>query len=53
MPIPGTKRVTYLKENVGATAITLTDDDLAALDSAMPRGAVIGDRYGDMSTIDR
>jgi aryl-alcohol dehydrogenase-like predicted oxidoreductase len=51
-PIPGTKRVTYLEENVGAVDVTLTDDDLAALDAAVPRGAVVGDRYGDLSSID-
>lgn len=51
-PIPGTKRVRYLEENVGAVGVRLTDDDLAALDSAVPAGAVAGDRYGDMSSID-
>jgi aryl-alcohol dehydrogenase-like predicted oxidoreductase len=51
-PIPGTKRVRYLEENVGALAVSLTDDDLRALEEAVPRGAVVGDRYGDMSTID-
>jgi aryl-alcohol dehydrogenase-like predicted oxidoreductase len=51
-PIPGTKRVTYLEENVGALDVDLTSDDLAALEQAVPRDAVAGDRYGDMSTID-
>ncbi|WP_224766868.1 aldo/keto reductase [Janibacter melonis] len=51
-PIPGTKRVRYLEENLAATAVTLTDDDLQALERAVPRDAVAGDRYGDMSTID-
>ncbi|CAN5490792.1 hypothetical protein BH10ACT10_BH10ACT10_05940 [soil metagenome] len=51
-PIPGTKRVTYLEENVGAAGVTVTDDDLAALEQAVPRDAVAGDRYGDMSSID-
>ncbi len=51
-PIPGTKRVTYLEENVGAAAVELTADDLAALERAVPRDAVTGDRYPDMSTID-
>jgi len=50
-PIPGTKRVAYLEENVGATAVELTDDDLKALETAVPRGAVVGDRYGDMSSV--
>jgi len=52
VPIPGTRRVTYLEENVGAAAITLTGDDLAALDAAVPRGSVQGDRYDDMSPVD-
>jgi aryl-alcohol dehydrogenase-like predicted oxidoreductase len=52
VPIPGTKRVRYLEENVGAAAVELTSDDLAALEEAVPRDAVAGDRYGDMSTID-
>ena len=52
VPIPGTKRVKYLEENVGAAAVALTAEDLAGLEEAVPRGAVVGDRYGDMSTID-
>ncbi|NYE37387.1 aryl-alcohol dehydrogenase-like predicted oxidoreductase [Nocardioides cavernae] len=52
VPIPGTKRVTYLEENVGAVGVELSADDLAALEQAVPRDAVAGDRYGDMSTID-
>ena len=52
VPIPGTKRVKYLEENVGAASVGLTDDDLAAISAAVPRDAVAGARYGDMSTID-
>jgi aryl-alcohol dehydrogenase-like predicted oxidoreductase len=52
-PIPGTRRVTHLEENVGATAVTLTSDDLAALVKAIPRDAVVGARYGDMSSVNR
>jgi aryl-alcohol dehydrogenase-like predicted oxidoreductase len=52
VPIPGTKRVRYLEENVGAAGITLTADDLDALASAMPIDAVQGERYPDMSSID-
>jgi aryl-alcohol dehydrogenase-like predicted oxidoreductase len=51
-PIPGTKRVRYLEENVGAASVELSDADLAALEAAVPRDAVVGDRYGDMSHID-
>jgi len=38
-PIPGTKRVRYLEENVAATELALTDDDLADLDAAPPASA--------------
>lgn len=51
-PIPGTKRVAYLEENLGSLAVTLDADDLAALEAAVPRGSVVGERYGDMSSID-
>ena len=50
-PIPGTKRVSYLEENVGATAVELTDEDLAVLEDAVPRDAVVGDRYVDMTRV--
>jgi aryl-alcohol dehydrogenase-like predicted oxidoreductase len=43
--IPGTKRRTYLEENVAAVDVTLTDEDLAALDEAAPVGVAAGDRY--------
>ena len=52
VPIPGTKRIPYLEENVGAASVALGDDDLAALEDAVPRDAVAGARYGDMSSID-
>jgi len=52
VPIPGTKRVRYLEENVAAADVVLTDDDLAALETAVPKGSVAGARYGDMSHID-
>ncbi|MFC4591530.1 aldo/keto reductase [Sphaerisporangium corydalis] len=45
VPIPGTKRRTYLEENVAALDIALTQDELAALAKAAPRGAVAGERY--------
>jgi len=53
VPIPGTKRVRYLEENVAAVGVRLTEDDLARLEEAFPKGATAGDRYPDMSTIDR
>ncbi len=51
-PIPGTKRVAYLEENVGAADVVLSADDLTALENAVPRDAVAGPRYGDMASID-
>jgi aryl-alcohol dehydrogenase-like predicted oxidoreductase len=53
VPIPGTKRVSYLEENAAAADVRLTDDDLRRLDDAAPRGATAGDRYPDMSSIHR
>ena len=52
VPIPGTKRVRYLEENVASAAVTLTEQDLAALAAAVPIDAVQGERYPDMSSID-
>ena len=53
VPIPGTKRVRYLEENAGAAEVELSDADLARIEEAFPRGATSGERYPDMSTIDR
>jgi aryl-alcohol dehydrogenase-like predicted oxidoreductase len=48
-PIPGTRRVSYLEQNVGAADVTLSADDLARLDGL--HAHVAGDRYPDMSGI--
>jgi aryl-alcohol dehydrogenase-like predicted oxidoreductase len=53
VPIPGTKRVRYLEENAAAADIRLTPEDLARIDEAAPRGAAAGDRYPDMSSVNR
>jgi aryl-alcohol dehydrogenase-like predicted oxidoreductase len=53
IPIPGTKRRTYLEENVQAVEVELTADDLRRIDEAFPKGATAGDRYPDMSTVNR
>ena len=45
VPIPGTKRRTYLQENLGALSVTLTPEDLQALDTAFPPDAPAGTRY--------
>ncbi len=51
VPIPGTKRRTYLEENVAATELALDDDDLTALEEVFPVGAGAGNRYPDMTSI--
>ncbi len=55
VPIPGTKRRTYLEENAGATEIVLGGDDVARLDAALAPAAVAGDRYNEkaMRWVDR
>ena len=55
VPIPGTKRRSYLEENVAAAAIALDPDEMAALDDALGPGKIAGPRYPDwmMETIDR
>ena len=45
VPIPGTKRRSYLEENVGAVAVQLDDDDLARLAAIAPPGVAVGGRY--------
>jgi len=53
VPIPGTKRVSYLEENAGASEIELSDEELARLDELAPRGIAAGARYADMSFVNR
>ncbi|MFG2480574.1 aldo/keto reductase [Streptomyces fagopyri] len=52
--IPGTKRVPYLQENLAASDVVLSADDLRALDEIAPHGSTVGDRYpvGAMATLD-
>ena len=45
VPIPGTRRLDRLAENVGALDVRLTREDLAAIESAAPADAMVGDRY--------
>lgn len=47
VPIPGTKRVKYLEENVAAADIVLTPDEIQELASAFPVGAAAGERYAE------
>jgi len=55
VPIPGTKRLRYLEENLGAADIGLSGDDLRRLDEAAPLGAAEGTRYPEaqMATVSR
>jgi aryl-alcohol dehydrogenase-like predicted oxidoreductase len=55
VPIPGTKRRTYLEENAAAAGITLTPEDLSRIDTVAPKGVAAGDRYPaqTMSTVNR
>ena len=49
VPIPGTKRIKYLDENIGALDVTLTDEELKALDAILPPGAAAGQRYPEQA----
>ncbi|MFJ5440791.1 aldo/keto reductase [Pectobacterium sp. CHL-2024] len=49
VPIPGTKRRRYLEENVAALDVTLTKEELAAIDAIFPPDAAAGERYGKES----
>jgi aryl-alcohol dehydrogenase-like predicted oxidoreductase len=51
VPIPGTKRRSYLEENVAASEIQLSEEELARIDEAAPPGITAGDRYPDMSRV--
>ena len=55
VPIPGTKHVKYLDENIGALEVQLSDADLRRLDEILPPGAAAGERYHErgMETVNR
>jgi len=53
VPIPGTKRRAYLEENAAAVDITLTAEELARINQVASQGAAVGDRYPDMSSVNR
>jgi len=52
VPIPGTRKINRLEENLAAVEINLSADDMTRLDEAAPVGKAKGDRYPDMSTVD-
>jgi aryl-alcohol dehydrogenase-like predicted oxidoreductase len=47
IPIPGTKRETYLRENLGAIDVALTQYEMQAISAALPAGSAAGQRYSD------
>ena len=53
VPIPGTKRVKYVEQNIAAASISLSGEELAQLEAIIPLGTVTGDRYdaGGMSMV--
>ncbi len=55
VPIPGTKRQTYLEENIGAVNMVLTQEEMAQIEAASPKNAVAGERYSAslMTTVNR
>jgi len=53
VPIPGTTRVKNLEQNVAALEVELTVDELRDLEAVFPKGAAAGDRYPDMSPVNR
>ena len=55
VPIPGTKRLKYVEQNIAAASIALTEAELNSLEAIVPLGLVTGDRYDatTMATIDR
>jgi aryl-alcohol dehydrogenase-like predicted oxidoreductase len=54
-PIPGTKRIKYLDENIGAMDVRLSGGELAEIDAITPKGAAAGLRYPEnmMGTVNR
>jgi aryl-alcohol dehydrogenase-like predicted oxidoreductase len=53
VPIPGTKRIRYLEENAAAAELSLSAEDRQRIDDAAPASEVVGDRYADMSFVNR
>jgi aryl-alcohol dehydrogenase-like predicted oxidoreductase len=51
VPIPGTRHIRYLEENVASLDVRLSPEDLARIDAAFPVGSASGQRYADMSHI--
>ncbi len=53
VPIPGTKRREYLEENAAAADVELNDEDLMRIEEVVPKDVAAGERYADMSSVNR
>ena len=53
VPIPGTKRRQYLEENAAAVDIQLTSAEIERIEAVAPQGIAVGERYPDMSSVNR
>ncbi len=53
IPIPGTRKISRLEENTASLGVTLTGPDLKKLDEWFPKDAAVGQRYPDMSMVNR
>ena len=51
VPIPGTKRIQYLEENIGALKIQLSKEELYRINKVAPKGVAAGERYPDMGSV--
>ncbi len=51
VPIPGTRSIPRLNENIAAASLSLFDAEMAALEAIFPAGVTAGNRYPDMSTV--
>ena len=49
VPIPGTKRLNYLEDNIGASDVQLSDEELAAIEAVAPVGVAVGERYPEQA----
>ena len=53
VPIPGTTDPDHLDENIGALDVSLSEDELNRIDEIAPMGVAAGNRYPDMSSVNR
>lgn len=51
VPIPGTKRIQYLEENIGSLKIQLSKEEIYRINEVAPKGVAAGERYPDMSSV--